>query len=213
MIDISKARPIGSTEKYPNDWMSIPELEWIAEQSSTHKRIVEVGSWKGRSTRAMADNTSGVVYAVDSWSPDPNDFPHGGFLGHGDNYGRVDINLIYEEFKANLRDHIQTNKVRPMRMTSMAAVSLFQDLDTKFDMVFIDAMHDYDYVREDIIEWSKLLVPGGLLCGHDYSDAGDKCHCPGVKRAVDELVPGFQIVPGVCEGVSYDTCRIWWKVL
>jgi hypothetical protein len=87
-----------------------------------------------------------------------------------------------------------TNYV-PMVMTSAEAAR--QLSDTRFDMVFIDADHDYGKVKEDILAWRPLLVPGGLLCGHDYSweEWG-----VGVIRAVDELLPDRQVGPE----------SIWW---
>jgi hypothetical protein len=59
------------------------------------------------------------------------------------------------------------------------------------------AIHDYGKVKEDILAWRPLLVPGGLLCGHDYSweEWG-----VGVIRAVDELLPDRQVGPE----------SIWW---
>src|SRR5262245_13486325 len=49
-------------------WMSNRELEWIGKNALECFEIVEVGCYKGRSTRAWCDNTKGVVYAVDTWS-------------------------------------------------------------------------------------------------------------------------------------------------
>lgn len=49
-------------------------------------------------------------------------------------------------------------------------------------MVFIDADHSYEGVKEDL-EWAvKRGIP--IISGHDYSDAH-----PGVVRAVDETFP------------------------
>jgi len=49
---------------------------------------------------------------------------------------------------------------------SMDAVKKFED--ESLDFVFIDGNHSFDYVMEDIIEWSKKVRKGGIVSGHDY---------------------------------------------
>jgi hypothetical protein len=51
-----------------------------------------------------------------------------------------------------------------------------------FDMIFLDAMHDYESVKADIDRWWPKLKAGGIFAWHDYGH-GD---FPGVKQAVDE---------------------------
>jgi len=46
-----------------------------------------------------------------------------------------------------------------------------------------------DKVVADIQSWRPTLKPGGLLCGHDFTN---QC---GVEPAVRELLPQFQQVP------------------
>jgi hypothetical protein len=50
-------------------------------------------------------------------------------------------------------------------------------------MVFIDACHDYEAVRDDIQLWKDLILPAGYLVLHDFSDA-----FPGAAAAVRESV-------------------------
>lgn len=53
------------------------------------------------------------------------------------------------------------------------------------DVVYIDADHAYEAVRDDIATWYPRISPGGALCGHDYYR---EKHWPGVKQAVDEFI-------------------------
>lgn len=62
--------------------------------------------------------------------------------------------------------------------------------DGSVDFVFLDAAHDYESVCADIRAWLPKVRPGGWLCGHDYQDPP----WPGVVRAVNELLPGFERV-------------------
>jgi predicted O-methyltransferase YrrM len=168
-MNIAKAREIPG-------WMQDNELEWLAEQAGKHSRIVEVGCWVGRSTRALADNTIGLVYAVDT------------FLGseeHQEFLKDKTPGWILRRFQENLRG---CSNVHPIINTSVMATLAFLLDGQKFDMIFLDARHDYDSVRQDILAWMPLLLDGGLLCGHDYGP-----NWPEVAKAVDELIPNVEI--------------------
>jgi hypothetical protein len=167
MVDISKALEIGG-------WMNREELSWLAEQASKHNYIVEVGCWMGRTTRALADNTSGYVFAVDTW------------LGSEENQEFLKDktpDYLWQRFTTNLGDHLWTGKVNALRMPSVQAAAKLGSNAIKCGMIFIDGSHDYDSVHNDILAWRPLLVEGGLFCGHDY-DLG----WPGVVQAVRELI-------------------------
>jgi hypothetical protein len=72
------------------------------------------------------------------------------------------------------------NKVIIVRMSSEEAFKFFEG--KSFDFVYIDANHDYEFVKQDL-KWWERLHHGGILGGHDYkSFDGD-----GVGRAVDEF--------------------------
>ena len=161
-VDISKAQKI-------DGWMFNCELEWLAIQASQHYRIVEVGSYLGRSTRALGDHAQGVVYAVDPWSRDD----------YKSVDGTVGIGLdAYEKFIHNLSDLIISRRVIPVK-------SYFSEarLPDNVDMIFLDGDHSYDEVKNDINQAREMLMPNGLLCGHDYIN-----ELRGVKQAVNDLI-------------------------
>lgn len=164
-------------------WMPLPELEWLSKTAETRKLIIEVGSWKGRSTKALAASTPGFVYAVDHWkgSKDELDSSHAEAAWLGPDG-------LYNIFAANLAAEIASGKVIPIRADSEAAVPILAKAlgDRKADMIFIDCDHSYEAVKRDILAYRPLLADGGILCGHDYEPGG-----PGVIQAVNELVPGF----------------------
>ncbi len=71
-------------------------------------------------------------------------------------------------------------------MTSVEAANLLNNihLESKryFDIVFVDADHLYNSVKEDILTWIPHVKEGGMLAGHDYGGRHR-----GVKKAVDEI--------------------------
>lgn len=145
-------------------WMGHDEMIWLAEAGRHRKCIVEVGSHNGRSTRAFADNTDGIIYAVDLWQDE----------------------AVLTQFYANLYDHIETGKVRLIRAASELASNLLRKTNIRADLLFIDAAHDYPSIKADIMNWRPLLKDDGLLCGHDYSS-----DWPGVIQAVNELLVSY----------------------
>lgn len=177
-VDIEKAKSIGG-------WMSERELTWLATTAKRCDLIVEFGSFHGRSTRALADNTEGAVWAVDPWNGDYK-------TEEGDVMQQVDTYCM-PYFKKNLADHIAAKRVFPVR-----AFSYKFELPFKVDMVFIDGDHRYETVKKDIKRALSLLKPGGIISGHDY----DHPTWPGVKKAVHELL-----------GVVNLEETIWWKQL
>lgn len=182
-----------------NGWMREEELVWLATQASTRRLICEVGSWMGRSTRALADNQpeGGILYAVDTWAGTPGPNECGQLL-----QGKPE-DWLFNQFRANIGEdlfHTEETvtedgitypviryRVRPYRATSLEGAdylcgSCYQN---RFDMIFLDAAHDYENVKADILAWRQYLAPGGLLCGHDFGGP-----FRGVEQACRELIPG-----------------------
>jgi predicted O-methyltransferase YrrM len=187
MIDISSCLDIPG-------WMSELELTWLAEQASKAERIIEVGSWCGRSTRALALHTPGTVWAVDAWTSMLG--------GYADNQTKREAEDAYAKFIDNLGEFVFSTKhpakVNVMRINSLTTAGMLAIRygNHYFDMVFLDGDHSYEQVSAEIIHYKPLIKPGGMLCGHDLGHGG-------VNQAVRELVPEYQAVEGT---------QLWWTV-
>jgi predicted O-methyltransferase YrrM len=118
--------------------------------------IVEIGSWKGRSTAWLAAGAriaGAKVYAVD---------PHVG--------SREDPTAAtLAEFRANLARVSLDEQVEPLVMTSADAS---RAIDGPVELLFIDGDHSYEAVRQDAALWLPKLVDGGTVMFHDVGAAG-----------------------------------------
>jgi len=116
------------------------------------------------------------LYCVDSWDIYPTY-----------NIGKTTENHLnfYDTAKNKLKDY----NVTFIRKFSMDAVKEFEN--NSLDFVYIDANHEFDYVMEDIIEWTKKVKFGGIVSGHDYF------HFPagngGVVQAVDSYTNFYKV--------------------
>lgn len=138
------------------------------------KLVLEIGSWLGRSTVAMA-RTALVVVAVD---------PHTGppYRAEGSTFA---------EFQDNLRRCDVADRVVPIVAGfERAAQHLPRGY---FDLAFIDAAHDYESViRDGRYAWSCVRA-GGILAFHDYIGQD------GVYAAVNALAERWHTKPQVVE--------------
>lgn len=155
------------------DWFNFASVyRQLVQACDICGKIVEVGSWKGKSTAFLlveAWNKSPriEIYAVDTWA---------GSTEHAD-AASVKNGTLYNEFLANVKP--VSRQLIPLRMPSVQGANFFPDQSV--DSVFIDAAHDYENVRADIAAWLPKVKKGGILAGHDYM-----CGWPGVDRAVAE---------------------------
>jgi hypothetical protein len=146
-------------------------------------RVLEVGSWAGLSTLALAQ--PGVqVHCVDHWQGNPGD-------RLGEVAKRYPPELAFQTFCRNMGWRL-FKTVFPHRGSSLLYASIWP---MPMDLIFIDARHEYEHVANDIHAWLPHVRAGGILCGHDYGVF------PGVTRAADEI--GRDGVEG----------NVWWKLL
>ncbi len=126
-------------------------------------RIVEIGSFRGRSTivlrKAAADDVE--VVAID---------PHGG----GDRGPRQitpDAALgeaDHEAFHLNLRRAGVDEGVRHVRRSSQDALG---EVEGETALLYVDGAHRYGPARADIERWGERVAPGGTMLVHDAYNA------------------------------------------
>ena len=120
--------------------------------------IVEIGSWKGKSTICLGRGSlagAGVpVFAID---------PHADYR--------------FGDFKANLDRAGITDLVRPIASLSQPAAD---DFDEPIELLFVDGSHEYDLVLEDFEKWVPKVVDAGWVAFHDTT------WTPGPRKVVGQ---------------------------
>ena len=129
-------------------WLTDEEGEALYElaRSCTGKGvIVEIGSWKGKSTVCLGigsqEGESVPVYAID---------PHADYR--------------FGDFKTNVERARIAELVRPIASLSQAAADRFEE---PIELLFVDGSHEYDLVLEDYEKWVQKVVDGGWVAFHD----------------------------------------------
>jgi predicted O-methyltransferase YrrM len=125
-------------------------------------KIVEIGSYQGRSTIVLAHGAGAGarVVAID---------PHAGSdRGPQEIHGTFDEGQAdYETFHANLQRAGATG-VEHVRRGSQEALSAVQ---VPVDLLYVDGAHRYRPARADIAHWGARVAPGGTMLIHDAFSA------------------------------------------
>ncbi|TSC59342.1 MAG: hypothetical protein Greene041662_562 [Candidatus Peregrinibacteria bacterium Greene0416_62] len=141
-------------------WLTQKEsslLYHLAKRCTGNGVIVEIGSWKGKSTVCLAQGSrdgAGVqVHAID---------PFTGSSEHGDVF-------TFPEFQRNIAHSGIASLVTPhQKISKEAALGWTKPIE----LLWIDGAHEEEFVRLDYTLWSPHLVPGGVIAFHDSTDPG-----------------------------------------
>jgi predicted O-methyltransferase YrrM len=181
-------------------WLTDREGEFlyrIAKRCSGRGVIVEIGSWKGKSTiwlgRGSKDGNNVKIYAVD---------PHTGSSEHKKN--KDDKIWTFEEFKDNMRNAIVDDLIVPIVKTSEEAA---KGWNTPVEVLFIDGAHEYDLVKKDFLLWIPHLINGGIIIIHDTTSCFKPLlpGWPGPKKVAEKFIFGsrsFKDV-GLVDTITY----------
>lgn len=153
----------------------------IVNQFPSGSKFVEVGSWKGRSASYMCVEIANSGKTIDFYCVDH-------FLGSSEHHnGMGNLTDLYGKFVENMTP--VENYYSLLKMPSVDAAATFAD--ASLDFVFIDASHECEDVKNDIVAWLPKVKSGGILAGHDY-------HHPPIQQALAESnLVGFTDDPSV----------------
>ena len=145
---------------YQERWMFM-----TARSLQDGANIVEIGSFKGRSTCCFAygcTESNKHVYSIDTFNGNDVDFHHRDF---------------FDEFRVHVERCGLWDYVTPCPGFSYDVVKIW---DRPIHLLFIDGSHEYEDVLADFEGFYPHVVPGGIVAFHDYDNT-----CPGVQKAFD----------------------------
>ena len=146
----------------------------------------ELGLWEGATMEVVLHRCQSLhMVGVDLWRAQPDNPGPEGYEGWD-----------HDEHERRCRYRLAAFGDRARIIKGWTVEAAAQIEPESLDFVFIDADHSEKGVRADIAAWGPKIRPGGMLLGHD-------ANWPGVKAAIDDLVPGYWVGPDVTWG------RVW----
>lgn len=131
--------------------------------------IVELGSFKGKSACYLASSNNRQVYCVDAWDLKGNIYGKHGFTDPA----------VFETFKSQVQSVGFAGRVHPIKGFAQEVAKTF---DKPVALLFIDASHVYDDVKNDYEAWIDKVPEGGIVVFDDYVGPNR-----GVTKFVNEL--------------------------
>ena len=173
-------------------YISDKEVESLQERVNSLPEksvIVEIGSFMGKSTVAMAEvaESRGIsIFAIDPFigSNLREQIIVKSKVGERE-YKFIEDKRTVDEYYDPYIDYQKNigpfqHVISTLKLRSEEAVKIWKK---PIDMIFIDGDHSYKAVKHDIESWMPFVKKGGVMAFHDYGNV-----CGGVILAVDELV-------------------------
>ena len=146
-------------------WLSDDQARRLFERAREARRIVEIGSFHGRSAivMALAAPADAVITAID---------PHAG-SDRGPQEIEADAaagDSDFRTFHENLERAGVSERVRHVRSFSQEAL---REVEGELDLLYVDGAHRFAPARDDLRSWGARVRPGGHMLIHDsFSSVG-----------------------------------------
>jgi predicted O-methyltransferase YrrM len=148
----------------------------IVDQIPEDGKIVEIGSFMGRSTHYLATSLMNAnkeqvkIYAIDT------------FEGSSEHISLKIPRDFSSIFRENLKFFIGREMVIPMQGRSDDPEILNKFKDEDIDYIMVDGAHEHEPVLYDIENWWPKLKPDGVMFGDDFK-------LKSVEEAVRNMMP------------------------
>jgi hypothetical protein len=154
-----------------------PYLSFIAWALNVDvKTVAEIGVNRGETSKIFRQRfPQARLFLIDPWQLTSEYLCSATPISRKQKHYDKAYSFVTEQFKND-------SHVTILRMTSLEAIAHTPE---QFDLIFIDANHEYLHVKQDILAWLPKVRPGGIIAGHDYEPSIPMFS--GVKQAVDEI--------------------------
>lgn len=155
------------------------ELAKLASTVPSHRAIVEIGSYKGKSTTYLALGSQ-AGNGAKVWAVDPWDLP-------GNEPGRPSLGFTNPEVRVAFEQQLENAGVRSM-VTAVQAFSVDAAADwkksKKIGLLFVDGDHTAEAITADLEAWTPYLGSGAVVAFDDL----DTPKNPGVRKVINKLI-------------------------
>jgi len=144
---------------FPDLEIGYRQLKLLKKVSGKNKLILEIGSFEGGTTMQLGKKN--IVIAVDPYEPYSEDLK-----GYDDASRKISINP--EEVLSTFKRNTKNKNVILIRKKSGELLKIWEEINVKFDGVFIDGLHNKENVTIDS-KWIKYIKKGGFIAFHDIN--------------------------------------------
>ena len=169
---------------------SVDRIDLIKKNLKKKNPIcMEIGVHRGEFSKELFLNFKPKkLVLVDPWMIFEELIYAKSWYGNSDKFGQKKQNQYYEEVKAFFAKEILNREVEVHRTTSD---EYFKNNQYKFDLIYIDGNHLYDFVKKDISNSLDHIDNHGIIILDDYKFQG--WWNDGVTRAIDYFVKAKKI--------------------
>jgi predicted O-methyltransferase YrrM len=170
----------------PHTQVTRREMACLLTHVKADDVIVEVGCYEGRTTMDLARGArAGRVYSIDPF-----------FRGR--------LGICYGELIA--KTYRRRQGIRNVKFIKGFSHEVAPGFVESIDLLFIDADHTYEAIKQDWSDWFPKVRPGGIIALHDCRVAENSPSYLGSMKFYDSDIPGMN---GIEQVDSVDSLAVF----